>query len=200
MKPAEDFFAVSYRNVPGKGVFAIGGLKFHSDEAELRRKYARALESARLDALLGEAALWVLWPSTAAIWAFPLLVWRLRIDWAILADIGVFWAVQIVTMLFYSRPLNYGVFVLGNRGLQALAYAGFALWFWRAETAMKVVFLAAWLILMAFGVVQVIFVVPFVPLLRRLFERTPADQALRHIARRYEREKPSPPGSRPLDR
>jgi hypothetical protein len=200
MKPAEDFFDVPYRNIPGKGVFATGGLKFHNDEDELRQKYARALQSVRLEALLGEAALWVLWPSTAAIWVFPFLVWRLRIDWAILADIGVFWAIQIVTMLFYSRSLNYGVFILGNRALQALAYAAFAAGFWLAGTPLKVVSLAVWLILMAFGIVQVIFVIPFVPLLRRLFDRTPADQALRFIAHQYEPGKPSAAGSRPLHR
>jgi hypothetical protein len=32
-----------------------------------------------------------------------------------------------------------------------------------------------------------IFVTPFLPLLRVLFSRTPADQALRHIARGYGR-------------
>jgi hypothetical protein len=197
MPPSPDFFAVQYRNVPGKGVFAAGGLKFQRDETELRREYAPVLQHVSLESLLGEAALWVLWPSTAAIWAFPVLLWRLRTDFAILADIGVFWAVQIATMLFYARPLNYAVFVLGNRALQALAYAAAAAAMWFLGEPMKIVALAGWLLAMAFGVVQVIFVVPLVPLLRRLFEGTPADRALRFIARNYLREKPVRENPRP---
>jgi hypothetical protein len=200
MNLSPDFFAVSYRNVPGKGVFASGGLKFASDEAELRRQYAAALEQSPLAALLGEAALWVLWPSTAAIWAFPFLLWWLRIDLAILADIGLFWLVQIATMLFYSRPLNYAVFVLGNRLLQALGYALAAAAIWWLGAPLKALALAVWLLIMAFGVAQVIFVVPFVPLLRRLFDGTPADQALRRIAENRRRQKPAWRVSRPFHR
>jgi len=184
---AKDPFAVEYRHVPGKGLFAAGGLRFHTEEADLRRDYAAALERVAFPRLLGEAALWVLWPSTAAIWAFPFLLARLSVDYALLADAGLFLAVQIVTMLFYARPLNYALLVLGNRPLQAVIYIAWAVWFWRDGATGKVVALAAWFLLMAFGVAQVIFVTPFLPLLKVLFSRTPADQALHQVARRYAR-------------
>ena len=184
---SKNLFAVEFRNVPGKGLFASGGLKFKTDEATLRRQCAPLLDRVSIHTLLGEASLWVLWPSTAAIWVFPFLVWRLSIDWAILASIGVFLAVLVLNMLFYSRRLNYGVLVLGNRALQGVAYAGFAVAFWRTGMPVKIVALAAWLLLMALGVVQVIFVIPFVPLLKRVFARSPADQALRNVARHHAR-------------
>jgi hypothetical protein len=47
---------------------------------------------------------------------------------------------------------------------------------------MKALALAAWLLLMATGVVQVVFTVPFLPLLTRLFSARPADQALWNVA------------------
>ena len=187
-QPAKDLFAVEFRNYPGKGLYLKGGLKFKTDEDEMRRRYRPVLRLAPLEVLLGEAALWVLWPSTAAIWAFPLLLWLFRIDVAVLADIGVFLAVQVANLLFYSRPLNYAGFILGNRALQALAYAGCAvgLWFWGGP--LKVLALAMWLLLMATGVVQVVFTVPFLPLLTRLFSQLPADQALWNIACSHARE------------
>ncbi len=180
--PLPDPFSTSYRDLPGKAVTAAGGLRFKADEAELRRRYAAALLHAPLETLVGEAATWVLWPSTAAIWVFPVLMWRLRVDLAVLAAIGVFLLVQVATMIFYSRPLNYISLALSNRALQAVFYAGWAL----AEPR-QLAALAAWLALMAFGVVQVIFVVPFMPLLQRIFSLAPADQALRNVARRHAR-------------
>ena len=183
---AKDPFAVEYRTIPGKGLFAAGGLRFKTEESDLRRDYP-GLDGVPFARLLGEAALWVLWPSTAAIWAFPVFLWRLRIDYALLADIGLFLAVQLVTMLFYSPSLNYTLFVLGNRPLQTGVYLVWGILFWRAGAPTRIVPLAVWFLLMAFGVAQVIFVTPFLPLLRVLFSRAPADQALRHIARRYAR-------------
>ncbi len=56
---------------------------------------------------------------------------------------------------------------------------------WRAfdtATSRKAMALAVWLALMATGVVQVLFTVPFTPALKRLFELGPADQALRNVA------------------
>ena len=180
--PSKSLFAVGYRNVPGKGVFASGGLKFASDEGALREQYADVLKTVPLETLLGEAALWVLWPSTAAIWAFPLLLWRLSVDMAVLASIALFLTVQVGHMLFYARRLNYAGFVLGNRALQLIVYAVWGIAFWRMDAPPKLVALAAWLLLMASGVVQVVFVVPFMPLLKRLFALRPADQALRNVA------------------
>ncbi len=179
---AQNLFAVTYRNVPGKGVFAQGGLKFQTEESAMRRQYAAVLRTAPLEVLLGEASLWVLWPSTAAIWAFPLLLWRFSTDVAVLAAIGLFLAVQIAHMLFYRQWLNYAGFVLGNRALQGLVYAGSAAGFWFSGQWMKALALAAWLLLMATGVVQVVFTVPFLPLLTRLFSARPADQALWNVA------------------
>src|SRR5262249_39275950 len=119
----EDLFAVEFRDVPGKGVVAARGLKFQEGEQALRRRYNAALQTTSLNVLLGEAALWVLWPSTIAIWAFPLLLWRLPIDISILVTIGLFLAIQIAHMTFYRRRLNYAAFVLANRALQVTAYA-----------------------------------------------------------------------------
>ena len=188
--PSKDLFAVEFRNVPGKGVFASGGLKFQDDENALRRRYAKVLDTVSLNTLLGEAALWVLWPSTIAIWIFPALLWRLSIDVAVLVSIGVFLVAQIVHMLFYARWLNHVVFVLGNRALQILAYAACAAAFWIHGGPARPIALTAWLLLMATGVVQVVFVVPFLPILKRLFALRPADQALRNVACYYERRMP----------
>jgi len=183
MIPSEkDLFAVEFRNIPDKGIFLKGGLKFRSDESETRRRYKPLLRRVPLEILLGEAALWVLWPSTAAIWIFPLLLLRLRIDIAVLVDIGIFFAVQIADMLFYSRTFNYVGFILANRALQALLYAMWGVWLWFSGGPAKVLALGAWLLLMATGVVQVVFTVPFLPLLTRVFSKLPADQALWRVA------------------
>ncbi len=185
--PAQDLFAVGFRDVPGKGVVAAGGLKFQDSEEALRRRYSRILERISLHVLIGEAALWVLWPSTVAIWMFPLLLWRLSADIAVLAAIGLFLAVQIAHMMFYRRWLNYVVFVLANRALQLVAYAGCAALFWSHGAPGKALAAAVWLLLMATGVVQVIFVVPFMPILKSFFAQRPADQALQNAARYHER-------------
>ncbi len=180
---SQDLFAVEFRDVPGKGVVAAGGLKFQDDEQSLRRRYGVVLQSVSLEVLLGEAALWVLWPSTIAIWAFPLLLWRLSIDIAVLAAIGLFLAVQIAHMMFYRRWLNYAVFVLANRALQVVVYAGCAALFWSDGAPRKAIAAGVWLAVMATGVAQVIFVVPFLPLLKSFFNPRPADQALQNVAR-----------------
>jgi len=181
----KDLFAVGYRNVPGKGVFASGGLKFQKEEDELRRQYAAALDRVSLNTLLGEATLWVLWPSTAAIWGFPILLWRLRLDLAVVAAIALFLAALVASMLFYARWLNYPVLVLGNRLVQTVVYTGWGLALWRTGSPAKVLALGAWLVLLSAGVLQVIFVTPFLPLLKAVFARGPADQALRNVARSY---------------
>jgi len=187
MATPRDPFTLHYRRVPGKGLFAAGGLRFRTEEADLCRDHPALLDRVPFARLLGEAALWVLWPSTAAIWAFPALLARLSVDYAILADIGLFLAVQVVTMLFYARPLNYALVLLGNRPLQAVVYLVWAVWMWRSGVPGKIVALAVWFPLMAFGIAQVIFVTPFLPLLKVLFSRAPADQALHQVARRHSR-------------
>ncbi len=183
----EDLFAVEFRDVPGKGVVAARSLRFQDNEQALRRRYGAVLQNVSLNVLLGEAALWVLWPSTIAIWTFPLLLWRLSIDIAILAAIGVFLAIQITHMMFYRRWLNYAAFVLANRALQVVAYAVCAGLFWSHGTPRKAIAAAVWLALIAAGMVQVIFVVPFLPVLKSFFAQRPADQALQNVARYHER-------------
>ena len=184
---SQDPFSVEYRAVPGKGLFAAGGLRFKTEESELRRDYPTVLDQVPFPRLLGEAALWVLWPSTVAIWLFPFCLQFLRVDYAILADIGIFLGVQLVSMLFYSFSLNYALFVLGNRPLQAGVYLLWAIVFWRTGVPGRILPLTIWFLLMAFGIAQVIFVTPFLPLLKGMFSRSPADQALGHVARRYAR-------------
>lgn len=183
----KDLFAVEFRNLPGKGVQASGGLQFQSDESTLRRRYAKVLEAVPLNTLVGEATLWVLAPSTVSIWAFPLLLWRLSIDLAVLGAMGLFLAAQVAQMLVYARWLNYIVLVCGNRAVQILVYTGCVAAFWIHRDARKALALAVWLILMATGVVQVVMVVPFMPVLKRLFALRPADQALRNVARFHAR-------------
>lgn len=185
--PPNDLFAVPFRSVPDKGLFAAGGLLFEGQEADIRREHAAALRKASLETLLGEATLWVLWPSTVAIWVFPFLLWKLPVDRAVLADVGVFLGVQIAHMLFYARWLNYALFALGNRAVQVMAYAAAGGWFWIAGQRGKIVALAAWLAFMALGVLQVIFVTPFLPLLKAVLSRRPANQALRNVARYHAR-------------
>ncbi|MBI3696148.1 MAG: hypothetical protein HY238_15085 [Acidobacteria bacterium] len=186
-RSSNNLFAVEYRNVPGKGVFASGGLKFQASEDEMRREHQALLRRVSLNTLLGEAALWVLWPSTAAIWAFPLLVWRLPIDMAVLAAIGLFLAIQIAHMLFYAQRLNYVGLLMGNRALQAVVYAACIAAFWLHGDWQRALAAGVWLVVMATGVVQVIFTVPFMPILKRLFALRPADQALQNVARYHGR-------------
>lgn len=182
---SQDPFSVEYRAVPGKGLFAAGGLRFKTEESDLRRDYPTVLDQVPFPRLLGEAALWVLWPSTLAIWAFPVLLWLLRVDFALLWTIGLFLAVQVISMLFYARRLNYVLFVLGNRLLQTVVYSLWALALWRMGAPLKVVALGSWLLLMAGGIAQVIFVTPFLPVLKWLFAHSPADQALFQVTRGY---------------
>jgi len=115
-------FAIDYQDVPGRGVIAQGGLKFRAREESLCRYFATILPFVSLNDLIGEAVFWSLMPSTAAIWTFPLFLYLKGFPSALVWMLAVHLLAQVTHLLVYIKPLNYLVFVLGNRALQIVAY------------------------------------------------------------------------------
>jgi len=103
-------FSVDYNNVPGKCIYAKGGLKFRADEESLSRYFAPILPHVSLNDLIGEAVFWILLQSTIAIWIFPFLLYTHGILYVIVVSIILYLIVAIVSLLVYIRPMNYIVF------------------------------------------------------------------------------------------
>lgn len=115
-------FAVEYQDVEGRGVIAQGGLKFRASEDSLCHYFAPILPFVSLNDLIGEAVFWILMPSTIAVWAFPLLLYMKGLPSALVWSFGLHILAYVIHLLVYIKPLNYLVFILGNKVLQFVAY------------------------------------------------------------------------------
>ena len=105
-------FSLNYQNVPGQCVYARGGLKFRADEDKLRRYFSPILAHISLNDLIGEAVFWTMLPSALAIWIFPILLYFKGILFALITTLILYLVTEIGHLIFYSKPLNYIVFVL----------------------------------------------------------------------------------------
>jgi len=179
-------FSVNYQNVPGQCVYAQGGLKFRADEEALSRYFAPILSYVSINDLIGEAVFWFLLPSTLAIWTFAFLLYRQGILFALIATIVLYLFVVIGHMVLYIKPLNYVVFILGNRLLQLVAYVVLAVILVLSGSILKVIILGGWFLFFAVGLDQLI-LLPLISILRKFFSLPPSDQVLRNIGWYYAR-------------
>ncbi len=178
-------FSVSYQD-EGDAVIAQGGLKFRAGEAALKRYFGSILGFVALSDLIGEAVFWSLLPSTVSIWLFPLTLMSFSSLVAVAAGVGAFLAFQIFHMKFYVKPLNYLVFIFGNRPLQFLAYLVFAASFIYSGQITKSIVLGSWFCMFALGVSELL-LVPIIPVISALFALPPSDQVLRKVGWYYGR-------------
>ena len=179
-------FSVNYQNVPGQCVYAQGGLKFHADEEALVRYFAPILPYVSLNNLIGEAVFWVLLPSTLSIWTFAFLLYTRGILFAVITTIALYLFVEIGHMVLYIKPLNYVVFILGNRILQLVAYIVLAVILVLSGSILKTIILGGWFLFFAVGLNQLI-LLPLIPILTKIFSLPPSDQVLRNVGWHYAR-------------
>ncbi len=186
--------AVEYRDVSGRGVVAQGGLKFRASEQSLSRYFAPILPFVTLNDLIGEAAFWILMPSTIAVWTLPLLLYLTGLPWALTWTIGLYLLAHIIHQLVYFKSLNYIVFMLGNRILQFVVYLFLAIVFANTNHLDWTITLAAMFLCIALGL-DVIFVSPLTLVLNRFVGLPTSDQLLRligwHYARKYTEDDPT---------
>lgn len=178
-------FAVDYQNVPGQCVYAQGGLKFRADEEALRRYFSTILPHVSLNDLIGEAVFWVLLPSSLAIWTFPFLLYYQGSVFALVVVIVLFLLVGIAHQYIYLKPLNYLLFIFGNRLLQLAGYVVLAVIFIVAGSIANALIIGAWFILFALGLGDLL--LGLLPILFRgkLFSLPQSDQVLRTVGIYY---------------
>lgn len=188
-------FSIDYKNVPGQGVYAHGGLKFRADENSLSRFFAPILSYVSLNDLIGEAVFWCLLPSTLAAWTFPLIFYRIEL--IIIAPV-LYVLARIFHMCIYLKPLNYLIFVFANKLLQFIFYAILAIVFilkgGSSEFNSPVVpalILGIVFLFFAFGGDEFIFGLTMLslllcyPFLKKFLFLPPSDQILWNVGRFY---------------
>ena len=179
-------FAVEYQDIPGRGVLAQGGLKFRASERSLSRYFAPILPFVTLNDLIGEAVFWILIPSTIVVWTLPLLLYLTGLPWALAWTIGLYLLAHVIHLLVYIKPLNYLVFILGNRILQFIAYIILAAVFAFTTHIDWAITLATMFLYFALGL-DVIFVSPLTLVLTRFVGLPTSDQLLRLVGWYYGR-------------
>jgi|GEM_PF-3578941 len=174
-------FALDYQNVPGECIYAEGGLKFRADEKALCRYFSPILPYVSLNDLIGEAVFWVLLPSSLAIWIFPFLLYYCGAVFAIITAAIFFIFVGIGHQHIYLKPLNYLVFVFGNRLLQLIGYIAWAVIFILDGSITNILHIGAWFVFFAFGLGDMI--LGLLPILfgGRIFSLPLSDQVLRTV-------------------
>lgn len=180
-----DLFSVDYKNIPGQCVYTQGGLKFRTDEDALRRYFAPILSYVSLKELIGEAVFWSMLPSALAIWVFPFLLYTQGVLFAVITTIVLYLIAEIGHIIFYLKPLNYIVFVLGNNLLSLVVYIIWVAILILSGSIVETVILGAWFLFFALGLNQIIFLFPLIPILAKLFSLPPSDQVLRNIGWYY---------------
>jgi len=175
------FFAVEYNDVEGQGVYARGGLKFRADEASLRRYFAEILPHVSLNDLIGEATFWLLLPSTAAVWLFPVFLYFWGIASAVLATAAVYVFATVSHFLIYSKPVNYLVLLFSQRVPRLIVYAGWATIFLLKGLAAKALVVGAAFLFFAFGLESRMFATLLTPVYATLFSLAPSDLVLRNV-------------------
>lgn len=175
------FFWVEYQNVPGQCVYAKGGLKFRADEDALLRYFAPILPYVSLNDLIGEAVFWILLPSILAIWTFPIFLYSQGILFAIIATAVLYLIAEILTLIFYIKPLNYLVFIFANPLLKVAAYIVWAIILILSGSILEAIILGIYFLFFAFGLDVLMFGFLLIPLFVKLFSLAPSDQVLRNI-------------------
>ena len=179
-------FSVNYQNVPGQCVYAKGGLKFRADEDKLRHYFSPILPRISLNDIIGEAVFWSMLPSALAIWIFPILLYFKGILFALIATLILYLITEIGHLIFYLKPLNYIVFILGNNFLAFIIYLIWAMMLIRSGSKEEVIVLGVWFLFFAFGLGQLI-LLPLLPILTKFFALPPSDQILRNVGWYYAR-------------
>ena len=177
-------FSLNYHNVPGQCVYAKGGLKFRADEEKLYRYFSPILPHISLNDLIGEAVFWSMLPSTLAIWTFPILLYFKGISFALIATLILYLVAEIGHLAFYSKFLNYIIFVLGNNLLALVVYLIWAATLIFSGSMGEVIVLAIWFLFFALGLSQLI-LLPLLPILTKFFALPPSDQILKNIGWYY---------------
>lgn len=179
-------FSVSYQNVPGQCVYAQGGLKFRADEDKLRRYFSPILPHISLNDLIGEAVFWSMLPSTLAIWIFPFLIYSQGVPFALTVAIILYLVSEIFHMVFYLKPLNYLIFILGNQFLSLIFYIVWGAILIISGSMINAIILGVWFLFHTLGGNQIVFLLPLTPLLAKFF-LPPSDQILRNVGWYYGR-------------
>jgi len=179
-------FSLNYRNVPGQCVYAEGGLKFRADEYKLRHYFSPILSYISLNDLIGEAVFWSLLPSTLAIWIFPVFLYFKGILFALISTLILYLIAEIGHQIFYSKLLNYIVFILGNKVLAFIIYLILAIILIHSGFIKQVIALAGWFLFSASGSIELMSF-PIALISVKFFGLPESDQVLRNIGWHYGR-------------
>jgi len=179
-------FSLNYRNVPGQCVYAEGGLKFRADENMLRHYFAPILSYISLNELIGEATFWSLLPSTLAIWVFPIFLYFKGTFYALMATLILSNIMEILHQLFYSKIINYAIFILANNILALIVYFILAIILIHLNFFKEAIVLIVWGFFSISGLVEIIFF-PIDLALVKFFGLPKSDQILRNIGWHYGR-------------
>ena len=179
-------FAVEYQEVPGRGVIAQGGLEFRASEHSLLHYFAPILPFVSLNDLIGEAVFWILMPSTIAVWAFPPLLYIKGLPQALVWMFGFNILAAAIHLLVYIKPLNYVVFILGNKILQFVVYVVLVVASARTGHNHWAIALSGVFLFYAIGVAELILGVIILPV-NRFVGLPTSDQLLRLIGWYYGR-------------
>lgn len=178
-------FAVDYHNVPGQYVYAEGGLKFRADEEKLRSYFAPILPYMSLNDLIGEALFWTMFPATVALWFFPFLLYFKGFLFALIFTVALYLIVQIAHLITYFKPLNYVVFIFGNKFFTLVAYIVWATILIITGSGGEVFILGAWFVLFALGLEQLILAPILLSCFKIFLSLPPSDQILRNVGWYY---------------
>ena len=186
-------FAVEYEDVPGQGVIARRGLKFHATQESLSRYFAPILPFVSLNDLLGEAVFWSLMPSTIAVWAFPVLLYLYGPFFGVVLTLALQIVAEVADELVYIKSLNYFVF-WGNATVQFVAYVIMAVVCAFSGHVAWALVLAGVFIFYASGLNEVLFTLLGL-VLAMFVGLSQSDQLLRligwHYGRKYTRDDPT---------
>jgi hypothetical protein len=189
-------FWLDYKNVPGQGVYAQGGLKFRFTEETLKEYFGPILSYVSLNDLIGEAVFWTMLPTYLAVYIFPFILYYKGILVSIVTAAVVFLIAEIYHLSFYNKPLNYLAFFLGSTLPQSILYAVFLVLFIRSGSVAKIAVLVVQFLASFLGIYQVFaFIIdfPLVIINRAYFQKTKeflflpssSDQILINIGRYY---------------
>jgi len=182
----KELFSLNYQNVPGQCVYAEGGLKFRADENMLRHYFAPILSYISLNELIGEATFWSLFPSTLAIWVFPIFLYFKGISFALIATLILSIIVDIIHQVFYVKLINYVIFILTNKLLALIVYFILTIVLIRFNSLKQAIVLIAWGLFSISGLIEIIFF-PIDLILVKFFGLSKSDQVLRNIGWYYGR-------------
>ena len=191
-------FSISYQNEQGKCVYAKGGLKFRSDENTLRSYFAPILPHISLNDIIGESVFWSMLPSTSAVWIFPLLLYFKGGLFALIASLILQLILEVGHLLFYSKKINYIIFILGNGFLAFVFYLILVIMLIISGQTTEAMFLGIWFLFFTMGgneflVVSLAYLLLFLPS-RIYFKKTreflilpKSDQILKNVSWYYAR-------------